>query len=550
MSRRGRAARDSSLGPAGALRRTRLVATIGPASAARVGELVAVGLDVARINLSHGTPSEHLAWARSIREASAAAGRDVAIMVDLPGAKLRLGSLPGGAVELHEASILELVGAVSDSEEGSAAGSPRTLPIDDASVLPRLRRGDRVLLADGAVELAVLGGSRGAVGMASGPSFGGGRRGSVGEAGGRRDAVGVAGGRRGAVRVQVVRGGSVRSRAGVNVPAERLPEGVPDVSDQALLAHVRELAPDFVAQSFVRSASDVEILRPCLPDTARLVAKIETRPGVEAVTSILRVADAIMVARGDLGVELPWQEVPLVQKDLVLAAMRAGRPSIVATQMLESMVTSPTPTRAEASDVANAVLDGADAVMLSAETAIGAWPTEALRAAGAICALADSREARAWSRPNVQAADVDAAAVTMAAADRDVVALACFTRTGRTARLLAALRPPVPVMVLTSDPAVSRSLALLRGVRHVVPGPLAEVGWPSSASSEAPDLGTLAPASPAVPEGWWAGVGEAVGAALRRGVAGWTWPQGGTVVLVTAGSRQGGPDRLEVLRVS
>jgi pyruvate kinase len=492
---------STSDGP-GAGRRTRLVATIGPASAGVLPELVAAGLDVARINLSHGSRADHAAYAASVRSAAEAAGRDVAVLVDLPGPKLRLGDLRTDAVELEAGASVRLTDRPAARDAGGAGQPTERLPVRDPSILANLRSGDRILLADGAAELRVT--------SPPGPD----------------------------VRCEVVRGGLVRSGAGVNVPAERLPAGVPDAADTSLMAHLRTLEPDLVGQSFVRSAADVETLRRHLPPGAGLVAKIETRPAVEDIQAVLRAADAVMVARGDLGVELPYEEVPLVQKDLVRAALAAGRPCIVATQMLESMVDAPRPTRAEASDVANAVLDGADAVMLSAETAIGAWPVEALRAAAAICEVADARAVRAGSPAGLAidtapaARALAAAAVAMAEADADVAALACVGRSGRTARLLASFRPRVPVVVLTRDARVSRSLALRHGVRHAVirdPAPPGEHD----------------PAGP-VPV-------STIVAALRAGVAGWSWPAGRSVVLVTAGADGGSIEdsdavRLEVLR--
>lgn len=395
-------------------------------------ELVAAGLDVARLNLSHGARNEHLTAAATVRAAGTAAGRDIGILVDLPGPKLRLGPLEAGAIELEVGTRVALAGGGD-----VLAGGDVFLPLQDAEVLSTLREGDRILLADGAAELRC-----------------------------------VSEWHDGRVIAEVVHGGLVRSRAGVNVPADRFATEVVAAADDAQLALVADLAPDYVGQSFVRSAAEVTALRQRLPAGIRMVAKIETRPAVDAIESILGVADGIMIARGDLGVELPFESVPIVQKDLAAAALRAGRPSIVATQMLESMVDAPRPTRAEASDVANAILDGADAVMLSAETAIGSYPVEALRAAARIAVVTD-QHASVPGLPGPDAARFEAdrdarattlAAVTMAHADPDVVALACFTRSGRTARLLSALRPSVGIRAFTASAEVARSLSLNRGV--------------------------------------------------------------------------------------
>jgi pyruvate kinase len=282
-----------------------------------------------------------------------------------------------------------------------------------------------------------------------------------------------------AVVCEVVRGGFVRSGAGVNLPAERL--GLPGITerDRAGLAEVLAAGVDLVAQSFVREAADVAGLRALMGDRSiPIVAKIETRPAVEGFEAILAETDAVMIARGDLGVELPMEEIPVVQKELLRAARRAGRPVVVATQMLESMVAAPRPTRAEATDVANAVLDGADAIMLSAETAIGAYPTEAAHAASRIAEVAEERGGayraeREPCRHRDEASAVAHAAARIAADDPEVVAVACYTGTGHTAALLSVERPEVPVYAFAPDAGVRRALALRWGVRALpatVPG--------------------------------------------------------------------------------
>ena len=254
------------------------------------------------------------------------------------------------------------------------------------------------------------------------------------------------------------------------MPAERL--GLPAVTDRDRegLARALELGVDLVAQSFVRGPEDVVELRSLMGDRAvPIVAKIETKPAVEAIEQILDVTDALMVARGDLGVELPMEEIPLLQKDLLRAARAAGRPVIVATQMLESMIRSPRPTRAEATDVANAVLDGADGIMLSGETAIGRYPFEAAAAASKIAEAVESRgaEYRAAQPPCRHTGEGPAvahAAAAVAREDRDVVAITCYTETGRTARLLSAERPSCPVYAFIPDEVVRRANTVLWGV--------------------------------------------------------------------------------------
>jgi pyruvate kinase len=256
----------------------------------------------------------------------------------------------------------------------------------------------------------------------------------------------------------------------VNVPAERI--ALPAVTDRDREGLVRMLdaGVDLVAQSFVRGANDVSALRALMDDrVVPIVAKIETRPAVENIEAILEVSDAVMVARGDLGVELPMEEIPLLQKDLLRAARSARRPVIVATQMLESMVHAPRPTRAEATDVANAVLDGADAIMLSGETAIGEFPFEAASTASRIARSVETRgrtyrAAQPPCRHTGEAAAVAHAAASIVGEGDDVVAITCFTETGRTARLLSAERPNAPIFAFIPDPVVRRSSALLWGV--------------------------------------------------------------------------------------
>jgi pyruvate kinase len=422
-----------------AVRRTKLVCTLGPASAALVPELVAAGMDVARVNFSHGTPSEHAAAVAAVRGASAAVGREVGILVDLPGPKIRLGELAGGAIDL-EAGARFILRPGSD-DAGDAGGAAVTYPRLGHDV----RVGDRILLADGAAELRVT---------------------ATGET----------------VLTTVVRGGSVRSRAGVAIPADRLTEPPLTPRDIAALPRVLALGADFVGQSFVRRASDIRELRERLgPTGPSIVAKIETRPAVDDFEAILEAADAVMIARGDLGVELPFEDVPLVQKQLVRRALDRGIPSIVATQMLESMTRSPRPTRAEASDVANAVFDGADAIMLSGETAIGAYPVLAAEAAVGIARACEQRGGALLPPGAHGPADGDGdalavAAVALTEADPGIVAIACFTRTGRTARAVSKLRPKVPVIAFASEASVVRRLAVADGVvPRICPPPSPDV---------------------------------------------------------------------------
>ncbi|MGH2720751.1 MAG: pyruvate kinase [Actinomycetota bacterium] len=330
-------------------RTTKLICTIGPASAGCVGDLVRAGMDIARVNFSHGTDNERRAMFASIRAAADEAGREVGILADLSGPKVRLREVPGDRMELAEGSRLTL-GEPDGAGEGD--GGP-CIATGHPGLAHDVRPGDTVFLADGAVELRVL----------------------------HCD---------GAVVTEVVRGGTVRSRAGVNVPSSRLSLPAVTTRDEADLARAVELGCDLVAQSFVRRADDVRRLRQCIGDlTPRIVAKIETRGALEEFDGILANADGVILARGDLGVELPFELVPLIQKDLIGRARRAGVPGVVATQLLLSMCSSPRPTRAEANDVANAVFDGADGVLLSDETAVGRHPVGAAEAAVRILETAD-----------------------------------------------------------------------------------------------------------------------------------------------------------------
>jgi pyruvate kinase len=414
--------------------RTRLVCTLGPASATpkMVRGLVEAGATVFRVNCSHGTAGDHERAVGIVREAERDTGRVLAVLADLPGPKVRLGEVVPDPLPLRPGQSFRL----RPGGPGDAAGAATTHP----GLAGDLRVGDRVLLADGAVELSVT-----AI------------EGDV-------------------VVTECVRGGTIRSRQGVNVPADRLSLPAVTARDREALGRMLALEVDLVAQSFVRGPEDIAELRSLMGErTVPIVAKIETKPAVERIERILEVTDALMVARGDLGVELPMEEVPLLQKDLMRSARAAGRPVVVATQMLESMIRAPRPTRAEASDVANAVLDGADAIMLSGETAIGEYPFEAASAATRIARAAESRghEYRA-AQPACahqgEAAAVAHAAAAIATSEAGLAAIACYTETGRTARLLSVERPQVPVVAFIPDPAVRRGNALLWGVTSLPAG--------------------------------------------------------------------------------
>ena len=413
-------------------RATKLVCTLGPAVEDRLDDLVAVGLDVARINLSHGTRETHERLLQRVRKASAAAGRTVGVLVDLSGPKVRLGEVAEGRVGLAEGARFEL-------RPGGGPGDLRGAPTSHEGLADDLRVGDRVLLADGAAELQVTGVD-----------------GDV-------------------VVTTVTSGGIVGSRSGINIPAERLSLPAITARDERDIAWAREAGVDMVGQSFVRRPDDVLALRDLLGEDAPLVvAKVETGPAVRHAEGIIEAADGLMVARGDLGVELPLEEIPLIQRDLVFRCVQAGKPVIVATQMLESMREAPRPTRAEASDVAGAVFDGADAIMLSAETAVGAYPIEAARTAARIAEVAGGSGYVA--APPRLPAPTDAHLVAQAALSVSLqggmTAIACFTQSGMTAVLIAATRPRVPVYAFSPEVTVVRRLTLYRGVTPFLTDPL------------------------------------------------------------------------------
>ncbi|CAN5709513.1 pyruvate kinase [soil metagenome] len=421
------------------MRASKLVCTIGPASVDRVAELVAAGMDVARLNFSHGTDAGHRRVAAAALDAAADEGRTVAILADLPGPKVRLGELAGGSITLRTGGRFLLFSDAGPTDRSVASTNHPGLGAD-------LREGDRLLLADGEVELLVA---------------------RPGEP----------------VDTEVIRGGTVRSGAGVSIPAERLSLPAITERDRQALEVALGFGADLIAQSFVRGAADVAALRALVGHRrALLVAKIETRAAVDDFDAILAEADAVMVARGDLGVAMPFEEIPLAQKGMIARAVARGRPIIVATQMLESMTSHPRPTRAEASDVATAVLDGADAVMLSAESAIGRFPIEAATAAARIASYAEARggpyetrfdrerdaplshEHRDASGEEDTAWALATAAADLADRHPDVSALVVYTASGRSAELVASARPDKPIYAFSHDAVVVRRLALRRGV--------------------------------------------------------------------------------------
>jgi pyruvate kinase len=413
------------------MRRTKIVATIGPASSdpETLTRMVEAGLDVARLNFSHGTREIHAESADKVRAASERVGRQVAILQDLPGPKLRIGALRGGIADLKTSDKLVLI-AGSDEE-----GDAECMSVHWPGLADAVDPDDVLYLADGAIRLRVK-----AVRAAD------------------RE-----------IETTVEVGGSVASRQGLNMPGST--RGLPAVPEEDLdmLKFGESIGVDLVALSFVRTAEDVTAVRrhTRLP----LIAKIEKPQAVDAAEEIIRAADCVMVARGDLGIELPVEDVPMVQKHLLRVAGKLARPSITATQMLDSMVSSSRPTRAEVADVANAILDGTDAVMLSQETAIGAHPVESV----AMMASIASRTERGlpyhtWNDDRVRRDARDPAytvAYSACAAARDLhlAALVVPTLSGRSARLISAHRPQVPILALSPGKETVRRCSLMWGVQ-------------------------------------------------------------------------------------
>ena len=413
------------------MRRTKIVATIGPASRdpETLVRLVRAGMDVARLNFSHGSLEDHADTAERIRVAAERAGRPVAVLQDLPGPKMRIGPLRGGIAELVVGDRLTI--ACGSDDEGDAARVSMSWDGLPAAV----GAGAPIYLADGAVRLRV-----------------------------ERVREGV-----GEIDVQVEVGGTVASRQGLNVPGDlaALPS-VPE-RDLKLLRFGESIGVDLVALSFVRRPEDVTAVR----ERTRLplIAKVEKPQAVEAIEEICRVSDCIMVARGDLGIELPIEDVPIVQKRVIAVAGAHARPVITATQMLDSMVTSPRPTRAEVTDVANAILDGTDAVMLSQETAVGAHPVGAVTVMAAIAERTEQIAPYAeWNERRVRRDARDPAYTIahnacVAVRQLELTALVVPTLSGRSARIVSAHRPEVPILALSPGRETVRRCGLMWGVQ-------------------------------------------------------------------------------------
>jgi pyruvate kinase len=433
-------------------RRTKIVATIGPASDRPdvLDDLIRAGTDVVRLNLSHGPIESHLERLALVRAAAERVGRPVGVLADLPGPKVRAGRFPEGGVALAAGSFVEIRPGNSTSDAG-------TISVDYDTLLDDLAVGDRVIVGDGAISMRIT---------------------EVG-----RDAA----------EAMIETGGRTQGRPGVHLSSERLRLASPTDEDLVLAETVAAAGVEFVAVSFVRAAVDIEQVRAVVGDRAELVAKIETSAALSNLNEIIHAADAIMVARGDLGIDCPLEDVPHLQKSIVRQCVEYGIPVITATQMLESMVTAPSPTRAEVSDIANAVFDGTDALMLSGETAIGHDPVLTVSTMGSVAERAEAEahyrqwaarlgrvQRERWDSVSDQVTAALTHAASQAAEDLDASAILCCTSSGRTAKAMARFRPRTPLVALSPNVRTVNALALSWGVDPLGVGTFAstdEIVW-------------------------------------------------------------------------
>ena len=420
-------------------RRTKIVATIGPASdeMASLRALLSAGADVVRLNLSHGALDEHLERLARVRAVAAELDRPVAALADLPGPKIRAGQFPAGGVRMSPGSYVHLHAGDGLSDAGNLWVEYETL-VDDLSV------GDRVAIGDGGISMRVV----------------------------SNDGDGV--------EAVIESGGRTQGRPGVHLSSDRLRLSTPTEDDLVLADRLAAAGVEFIAVSFVRAAADVSKVREVVGDRAELVAKIETGSALSELEAIIEVSDAIMVARGDLGIDCPLEEVPHLQKSIIRQCVEYGIPVITATQMLESMVRAPSPTRAEVTDVANAIFDGTDALMLSGETAIGHDPALTVSTMGVIAERAE-REAhyRQWAARlgRVQRKRWDSVgdritaalthAASQAADDVDAAAILCCTNGGRTAKAMARFRPLAKLIAVSPNTQTANALSLSWGVESL-----------------------------------------------------------------------------------
>lgn len=470
------------------MRHVKIICTVGPASEQEttMKEMLQAGMDIARLNFSHGTRAEHGARIAALRRMAKQVGRPLGILLDTQGPELRVGQLPGEGIELEAGSRVIL------GPEGVTGEPWPYIPLNYPALAGDVRPGDQILLDDGLIGLEI-------------------EEIRAGE---------------GLITCRVQNSATVGSRKGINVPGREI--GLPSLTekDKEDIAYGLDRGIDFIAASLVRRAADITELKAFLESLGAgvwVIAKIENRAAVENLEEILKIADGVMVARGDLGVEIPAEEVPLVQKRIIRLANNLGKPVITATQMLESMIQHPRPTRAEASDVANAVLDGSDAVMLSGETAAGKYPVEAVATMARIVPQAEgalpyrrllARRSRTTA-PAVPDA-ISQASCTIAQAI-NAVAIITPTASGSTPRMVAKYRPRQPIIAATPDAGVQRRLTLIWGVTPLL---------------VRPHSGTDAM------------IAEAMRASLESGLV-----QEGDVTVVTAGVPAGIPGSTNLLKV-
>ncbi len=419
--------------------RTKIICTLGPSSsdAGVLLRLLQAGMDVARLNFSHGTHDEHRAVLGALREASAKTGRTVAVLQDLQGPKIRIGALSTPSVELHKGARFTIT---TEPVPGDAA----RVSTDFAGLPADVRPGEPILVDDGRIRLRVL--------AVEGT----------------------------AVVCEVVVGGTLSSHKGINLPG--VPVNIPSLTPKDLqdLAWGVSNGVDYIALSFVRSADDIRSLRREIgrlagdPKALPVLAKIEKPQAVRNLDAIITESDGVMIARGDLGVELPPEDVPVLQKRIARKCNAAGKPVIVATQMLESMIQSPVPTRAEASDVANAVVDGGDAVMLSGETSVGKYPVETVEIMERIILKVESEyvgRSRLLDRPHGAVEnrhDALGRAACVLAEQMKAAAIVTVTNSGQTARVLARYRPDCPILAVTDSARTLRQLSIVWGIRGML----------------------------------------------------------------------------------
>jgi pyruvate kinase len=413
------------------MRRTKIIATLGPASREpdALRALLEAGVDVVRLNFAHPSPEVHRDAAERARAIADELGKVIGVLADLPGPKMRTGEIEGGEVSLepHQAFVLYAKETLGDRN-----GVSTTV----GGLAQMVEKGDEIFLADGAIILRVT---------------------EV---------------QNGDVHTEVIRRGLLRSRKGMHLPLAEAKIQAFTEEDEHTLEFALGFKVDLVGLSFIRDAEDVERARAALPKRGikpLLVAKIETRSAVNNLEEVVRAADAVMVARGDLGIQCPFEDVPLLQKKIIRACNETGTPVITATQMLESMTHGPLPSRAEVNDVANAVLDGTDALMLSEETAVGKYPIETVRAMNSIALAAETERHQDMSTVHHEGSDdpvswAIARAAVHAAEELKVAAILCPTRSGATARRVAAFRPSMPILGLSHGAETVRPLALVWGV--------------------------------------------------------------------------------------